>query len=62
MLHVMLPNVRLVLFFVCFVIESFKKVLMRRLAMGSIVVYRITIIPNRLSKVADCIELRIVKG
>ncbi len=62
MLHVMLPNLRLVLFFVRPIIESFKKVLMGRLAMGSIVVYRTTIIPNTLNKVADCMELRVVKG
>ena len=59
--HVMLPNLQLVLFFVCSVVESFKKVLMRRLAMGSIVVYCTTIIPNKLNKVADCMKLRVVK-
>ncbi len=35
---------------------------MDRFAMGSIVVYRTTIIPNTLNKVADCMELRVVKG
>ena len=34
---------------------------MRRLAMGSIVVYRTTIIPNTLDKVANCMELKVVK-
>ena len=62
MAYVMLPNLRVVLFFVCSVVESFKKVFMRHLAMGSIVVYRTTIIPNTLDKVANCMELRVVKG
>ena len=60
--HVMLPNLQLVLFFVCSVVKSFKKILMRRLAMGSIVVYYTTIIPNRVNKVVDCMELKVVKG
>ena len=60
--HIMLPNLRLVLFFVRPVVESFKKVLIRYLAMGSIVVYCITIIPNTLNIVADYIELRVVKS
>ena len=58
----MLPNLRVVLFFVCPIIESFKKVFMRRLAMGNIVVYYTTKIPNILDKVANCMELRVVKG
>ncbi len=62
MSYVILPNLRLVLFFVRFIVESFKKVLMSRLAIGSIVVYRTTIIPNTLNKVVDCMELRVVKG
>ena len=61
MSHVMLPNVRFVLFFVCPIVESFKKILMRRLVIRSIVVYRTTIIPNALNKVADCMELGVVK-
>ena len=59
--YVILPNLRLVLFIICFVIENFKKVLMRHLTMGSIVVYCTTIIPNTLNKVANCIELRAVE-
>ncbi len=35
---------------------------MHRFAMGSIIVYHTTIIPNTLNKVANCIELRVVKG
>ncbi len=62
MAYVMLSNLQVVLLFVCPIVERFKKVLMRRLAMGSIVVYRTTIIPNTLNKVADCMELRVVKG
>ena len=63
MLHDMLPNLQLIpFFFIRLVIESFKKVLMPCLAMGSIVVYRTSIIPNTLKKVADLMELRVVKG
>ncbi len=61
MSHIMLPNLRLVLFFICLVMKSFKKVLMHRLVMGSIVVYYTTIILNILNKLADCIKLRVVK-
>ena len=61
MLYVMPPNLQYVLFLVRLVIESFKKVLMRCLAIGSIIVYRTTIIPNTLNIVADCMELRVVK-
>lgn len=59
--HNMLPNLRLVLFVVRSVIERFKKILMCRLAIGSIVVNRTTIIPNTLNKLADCMELGVVK-
>ena len=58
----MLPNLQVILFFVCPIVKNFKKVFMRRLAMGSIIVYRTTIIPNTLDKVANCMELRVVKG
>ena len=52
----MLPNLQLVLFFVCLIVESFKKVLIRRLTISNIVVYCTTIIPNTLNKVADLHE------
>lgn len=60
--HVILPNLLLVLFFVCFVVENFKKILIYHLAMGTIIVYRTPIIPNILNKVANCMGLKIVKG
>ncbi len=62
MAYIMLSNLRVVLLFVRPIVECFKKVFMRRLTMSSIVVYRTTIISNTLNKVANCIELRIVKG
>ena len=62
MAYIILPNLRVILFFVCPIIESFKKILMRRLAMGSIVVYHTIIIPNTLDKEANCIELKVVKS
>ena len=58
----MLSNLRVVFLSICLVIKHFKKVFMRRLAMGSIVVYRTTIILNTLNKVANYMEFRIVKG
>ena len=58
----MLPNLPVILIFLCLIIENFKKVFMRHLAIGSIVVYRTTIISNILNKVANCIEFKIVKG
>ena len=62
MAYIMLLNLQLVLIFVCFNIKSFKKVVMRHLAMGSIIVYRTTIILNIPSKVVYCMEFRVVKG
>ena len=62
MTYIMLPNLQVVLFLVYFVIEIFKKVLIRCLAINNIVVYRTTIISNTLDKVTNCMELRIVKG
>lgn len=50
------------LYFVCIILESFKKVFMYCLVMDSITVYYIIIISNTLKKVADCIELRIATG
>ena len=62
MVYIILPNLQVVYFFVCLIVESFKKVLIRRLAMSSIVVYRTTIILNTLDKVANYIKLRVVKS
>ena len=62
MAYIMLVNLQVVLFFVCPIVENFKKVFICRLTMSNIVVYRTTIIPNTLNKVANCIEVRVVKG
>lgn len=51
--HFMLPNLQLLHFFVCPIIENFKKVFMHHLAMSSIIVYHITIIPNTLNTMAN---------
>ena len=59
--YVILPNLQVVFFF-CPVIESFKKIFICRLTMGSIVVYYTTIIPNTLDKVFHYIELGVIKG
>ena len=58
----MLPDLQVILFFVCLVVKSFKKVLMRCLAISSIVVYCTIIIPNILNKVVDYMELKVIKG
>ena len=42
--HIILPNLHVILIFICLIIENFKKVLIRRLAIGSIVVYCTSII------------------
>lgn len=60
MAHVMPSYLRVVLFFVCSVVESFKKILMHRLIIGSIIVYHITIIPHTPNKMTDSIKLEIV--
>ena len=62
MAYVMLPNLRVILFLVCPVVKSFKKVFMHYLTMDSIIVYRTTIISDTPDKVANCIEFRVVKG
>lgn len=59
--YIILPNLQLVIFFVCLVIERFKKVFICRFAIGSIVVYYTTIFSHILNKVAKRIKLRIVK-
>lgn len=62
MAYVMLPNLQVVFFFICFVIENFKKVFIYHFAIGSILVYYTTIILNILHKVAHYMEFRMVKG
>ena len=62
MTYIILSNLQVVFFFVCPIIEHFKKVLMYCLAIDSIIVYCTTIIPNTLNKVANCIEFTVVKG
>ncbi len=61
MAYIILLNLQVVRFFVRFMVECFKKVFMYRLAIGSIVVYRTTIIQNTLNNAANCIKLRVVK-
>ena len=61
MVNVMLSNLQLVIFFICPIVESFKKVLICRLAIYNIVVYCTIIISNILNKVVDCIEPKVVK-
>lgn len=61
MAYVILLNLQLIYFFVCPVIENFKKILIRYFAIGSIVVYHTTIILKRLNKVANYMKLKLVK-
>ncbi len=62
MTYVILLDLRVVLFFVCFIIESFEKVFIHSLIMGYVILYHITKISNILDKVANCIEFRIVES
>ena len=62
MVYVMLPDLQIVLFFVCPIVKRFEKVFMRRLAMNYVIIYCTTIISNALDKVANCIEFRVVEG
>ena len=61
MTHVMLPDLRVVLFLVSSFVKRFKKVFISCLAMSCIVVYNTTIIPNALDKVGNRMELGVVK-
>lgn len=59
--HIMLLNLKHILFLFGFIIESFKKIFIRRFSINNIIIYRNTIILNTLNKVAYCIELKVVK-
>ncbi len=62
MTYIMLPDLEVVLFFDCAIIESFEKVFMHRLAMGCIIIYHTTIIPNALDKVTNYMKFKVVGG
>lgn len=57
----MLPNLQVVSLFIHLVVEHFKRIFIRRLTMGSIVVYYTIIILNTLNKMANCMKLMVVK-
>lgn len=59
--YIILPNLQVILFFVYLIVENFEIIFICYLTMGNILVYSIIIILNILNKVADCIELGIVK-
>ena len=61
MAYVILSNLRVVLFFVYFIVKNSKNVFICRLAISNIVVYRTIIILNILNKVVNYIKLRVVK-
>ena len=61
MTYIMLPNLRIVLFFISPVVKSFKKVFMSYFAMSCIIVYSTSIISNALGKVSDYIEFGVIK-
>ena len=62
MAYVMLLDLQVVFFFICLIVESFKEVLRRYLAVGYIIIYHTTIIPSVLDKMASSIEPRIVES
>ena len=57
---IILSNLQVILFYLCPIVERFKKVFMHCFAMGNIIVYYTTITLNILNKVVNCIKLRIV--
>lgn len=61
MLYIMLPNLQLILFFVCFIVKNLKKILIRHLAIGIIMVYYTIINLNILNKIVDYIKFKKVK-
>ena len=61
MAYIMLSNLQVVLPFVYLIVKCFKKVFMYCFTIKSIVIYHTTIIPNTLNKVANCVELKVVK-
>ncbi len=61
MAYVMVSDLQVVLFFVCFIIKNFENIFIRHLVVGYIIIYRTTIIPNTLDKEANYMEFRIVE-
>ena len=61
MLHIMLSNLQLILFFTCFIIENFIIAFIYYLTISNIIIYCIVIIANIPNKVIDYIKLKIVK-
>ena len=57
----MLPNLRIVLFFISFIVKSFKKVFIGCFTISCIIVYSITIILDVLDKMSDCIKFGVIK-
>ncbi len=62
MTYIMLPDLQVILFFVYPIVESFEKIFIHRLTVDCIIIYRTTIIPNALDKVANCMEFKVVKS
>ena len=62
MAYVMLPDLQVILFFDCPIVENFEKVFMRCLTLGYVIIYCTTVILNALDKVANYIEFRVVEG
>ena len=59
MTYIILPDLRIVLFFVGLIVKNFKKIFM---SCFTISVYNTTIIPDVLGKAASYIELKVVEG
>ena len=60
--YIILSDLQVVLFFVCFIVESFVKVFMHCLIVGCIIIYCTILILNILDKMANYIEFRVVEG
>ena len=62
MTYVLPPDLQVVHFFICPIIENFEKVFMRSFAVGYILIYRNIIISNAIDKMAINLEFKVVEG
>ena len=60
MRYVILPNLRIVHFFISVIVKSFKKVFMSCFTINYIIVNNTTIIPDALGKMGDYIEFGVI--
>lgn len=57
----MLSDLQVILLFVYYIVKTFKKVFMHCLTVSCIIIYCTSIILNKLDKIANYMEFRVVK-